>query len=92
MDGNGCDYVELSPENEEVWELYARVCNQVLVAADGTVLGLNLGTVAQIMDLLGIEPEKRSDYLSMVIRIHDVVCPPKKKEADKEPPRNPNGR
>jgi hypothetical protein len=84
-----CGYVELLPENSEVWELYSLVWNQVVisdVSGAPQIIGLDLARVGQVMEMQDIARHKRGEYLKLLIALHDVIFPVKKVEKKKETP------
>ena len=65
-------------ENNEAFSIYGIVADQVMVAMDGTPLGLNFNAVAFVFDIYEIENRKVT--FEKILLIHSIMRETLKKE------------
>lgn len=87
-----CPAVELMPGNIVAWEVYARCWNQVIVAGLGTVLGINISAIYQVMASMDVPKEQHTDVLDKVNLVHSITFPIKKEDDGGANDPNPSAR
>jgi hypothetical protein len=69
-----CPKPALLPENWEAWSFYELVQDQVLVTGMGDIIGLNKGTVLDVLRIFGInDPRDLRTLLEKICAINAVA-------------------